>query len=154
MHLRRAQPSEGREVRSWIVARHYTRSAPPGFRVALEFMEGRERIGAMLLGRPTARMLDPADWLELTRMWFVDSAPKNTESRALGMMRKWVRIWLPGVRGLLAYSDPGAGHSGTVYRADGWAKFGRTSKSGIGWQSRPNRKPGSTERKDRWVRTP
>jgi len=140
MNLRRAQPTESREVRAWIMARHYSRTAPPGYAVALEFIEGRERVGAMLLGRPTSRELDPRQWLELTRMFFVDAAPANTESRGLALMRKWVRTWLPGIRALLAYSDPSVGHRGTVYIADGWACFGRTRNSGHGWANRPGRR--------------
>lgn len=155
MILRRAQPSESREVQAWIGARHYTGTAPPGYRVALEFVEKRERVGAMLLGRPTSRELDPQEWLELTRMFFLDEAPRNTESRGLAMMRRWVRVWMPQVRGLLAYSDPAVGHEGTVYRADGWAAFGRTRNSKIGWRNRPGRRlTERPSRKLRFVRTP
>ena len=157
MRLRRAQPQESREVREWIKARHYLRTAPPGYRVALEFMEGQERVGAMLWGRPAARSLDPELWLELTRMYFLDEAPRNTESRALAMARRWIRVWLPQVRGLLAYSDPSVGHSGTVYAADGWAPFGRTRArhNQSGWRSRAGRKGEENySRKTRWVRTP
>lgn len=154
MILRRAQPSESREVREWIMKHHYTRTAPPGYRVALEFIEGDERVGAMLLGRPTSRELNAGVWLELTRMWFVDEAPKNTESAALAMMRRWVRVWMPEIKGLLAYSNPAVGHVGTVYLADNWAPFGRTKLDHVGWRSRPNRTAETPARKVRWVRTP
>lgn len=154
MILRRAQPSESREVREWIVKRHYTGAAPPGFRFALEFIEGRELVGAMLLGRPSSRELDPEDWMELTRVCFVDAAPKNTESQGLAMMRRFVRVWVPQTRCLLAYSDPSVGHEGTIYKADGWACFGRTRNSTIGWRTRPNRRAETPSRKLRWVRTP
>lgn len=134
--------------------RHYTRTAPPGYRVALEFVDGKERVGAMLLGRPTSRQLDVELWVELTRMVFVDEAQRNSESQALSMMRRWVRVWMPEVKGLLAYADPSAGHTGTVYRADGWAPFGLTRKGKIGWRSRPGRRAEIPSRKLRWVRTP
>jgi hypothetical protein len=156
MRLRRAQPTESREIRQWIVERHYLRSAPPGFVVALEFVDDAgDRIGAALLGRPTSRSLDAEQWLELTRLFFVDEAPKNTESRALALMRKWVRTWLPKTKALLAYSDPAVGHDGTIYRADGWASFGQTQLSKRGWRNRPGRAGNDTpSRKTRWVRTP
>ena len=131
------------------------KSGPPGYRVALEFLEGSKRVGAMLLGRPTARTLDTVKWLELTRMFFVDEAPTNTESHALSMMRKWVRTWMPEVKGLLAYSDPSVGHNGTVYEADGWVNFGKTDLCRVGWSNRPNRrKTEIPSRKLRWIRTP
>ena len=156
MFARQAQPGESRELREWIVARHYLQSAPPGYRVALEFLDGdRNRIGAMLLGRPTSRKYDERCWLELTRMFFIDEAPPNTESRALAMMRRWVRRWMPEVRALIAYSDPAAGHTGTVYRADNWAPFGFTTRTYAGWRTRPGRRQAEEATpKARWIRTP
>jgi hypothetical protein len=156
MEMRRCQPSETREVLEWIEERHYLRSTPPGFRVILEFTERHTgRVGAMQWGRPTSRELDPAKVLELTRMYFDDKMPKNTESHALSMARRHIRVWMPEVRLLLAYSDPGQGHAGTVYEADGWAPFGRTAKShGCGWKSREGRRSEQVGSKTRWVRTP
>jgi hypothetical protein len=153
--VRRCQPSEARAVVQWLKERHYLRSAPPGFIHVLEILEGGQRIGAMILGRPGPRGLDPDRILELTRAYLVDEAPRNSESHALALMRKHVRTWLPGIRLLLAYSDPSVGHTGGIYEADGWAPFGKTGhKSGYGWRSRPNRSDDPVSPKLRWVRTP
>lgn len=142
-------------MKEWIKERHYARRTPPGYIVALEFSMGRDLVGAMLLGRPGPRAIDQDRVVELTRMYFIDEAPKNTESRALAMMRRYVRTWLTGVRLLLAYSDPAAGHTGMVYEADGWCPFGMTThKTGYGWRSRPNRSDDPVTPKQRWVRTP
>src|SRR5579859_452348 len=127
LHIRRAQPSETRDIMAWIKSNHYLRSTPPGYVAVLEFTSDCGRVGAMMLGRPAARTLDADRVLELNRMYFIDEMPTNTESRALAMMRKFVRTWLPNVRLLLAYSDPAAGHRGGIYEADGWAPFGMTS---------------------------
>ena len=157
MNMRVAQPSESRELHGWIKLNHYTRSAPPGYGFALEFSLGRSRIGGMLLGRPSSRELDPEVWLELTRMHFIDETPLFVESRGLSMMRRHVRTWVPKIKALLAYSDPEAGHEGTVYLADGWACFGRTRNGNHGWANRPGRKAPagkSPSRKLRWIRTP
>lgn len=155
LHLRRLQPSESRELHTWISERHYLKSSPPLHRFALEFVLHGERVGGMLLDRPGARAIDADLWLELTRMVFVDEAPPNTESRGLAIMRRWVRVWCPAVRGLLSYSDAAAGHAGTVYLADGWAPFGMTRNGDAGWRNRPNRTvTGKPSRKIRWVRTP
>lgn len=109
----------------------------------------------MQIGRPTSRALDGDRILELNRMYFIDDAPKNTESHALSVMRRFVRVWFPRVRLLLAYSDPQHGHAGTIYEADGWAPFGKTThKKGYGWKSRPNRKDDPVTPKQRWIRTP
>jgi hypothetical protein len=152
-----SQPSESRALRDWIAERHYTGSAPPGYVLALEFVQSGERVGGMLLGRPAARALDSRLWLELTRMFFVDGTPHSTESQALSLMRRHVRVWGPNIKGLLAYANPAVGHEGTVYLADGWAPFGKTGKhSDAGWRNRPGRRssPGDTASKLRFVRTP
>lgn len=154
MTMRQAQPSEGRALQAWIGERHYTGCTPPGYGLALEFVAEGERVGGMLLGRPTSRELDPDVWLELTRMFFVDAMPLNTESRGLALMRRHVRVWLPRVRALIAYADPGQGHEGKVYEADGWAAFGRTQGGGAGFTNRPGRRPVERTSKVRWVRTP
>jgi hypothetical protein len=155
MNIRRAQPSESVATSEWVKAHHYTKRCPPRFRAVLEFIEGKDLVGAMLLGRPSARQLDADLIVELTRMYFVDEAPKNTESHALSMMRRWVRTWWPQTKLLIAYSDPSVGHEGTVYLADGWCPFGMTThKKGYGWKSRPNRNDDPVTPKQRWVRTP
>ncbi len=154
--MRRCQPSEAREVLGWIKERHYLRSTPPGFVVVFEFRAaGQGRVGAMVIGRPTARVYDPDKILELTRMFFVDDTPRNTESNALSMMRGYIRRWFPQIRLLLAYSDPSVGHRGTIYQADGWAPFGQTRNAkGHGWESRAGRRDSVCSKKIRWVRTP
>jgi hypothetical protein len=156
MHLRRCQPSETADLCTWIIDHHYLHSVPPAFRLALEFLtDDQTRVGAMLLGCPNARALPSPPWLELTRMIFLNEMPRNTESHALGMMRRHVRKWLPDIRMLLAYSDPSVGHTGTVYRADGWVQFGTTKRDATGWGSRPGRRAGgSTSQKLRWLRSP
>jgi hypothetical protein len=121
----------------------------------LEFTEGRDLIGAMILGRPSARGFDPSMIMELNRVYFIDATAANVESQALAMMRRHVRTWLQGIRLLVSYSDPAQGHGGTIYLADGWAPFGMTThKSGYGWRSRPGRSSDPVTPKQRWVRTP
>jgi hypothetical protein len=155
MILRRCQPTESRATSKWIAARHYLECCPPGFITVLEFVEGRDLVGAMLLGRPAAREYDADTIMQLHRMFFVDEMPTNTESHGLAMMRKFVRTWFQGIRLLLTYSDPEQGHTGTIYEADGWARLGMTKEVwGYGWNSRGGRRDTKCSKKQRWVRTP
>lgn len=155
MQLHRAQPSEARAASQWIAARHYLESCPAGWVHIYEFTEGRDLIGAMLVGRPSAKSYDPDKILQLHRMFFVDETAHCVESQALAIMRKNIRTWLPGIRGLLSYSDPSVGHKGTVYEADNWCPLGLTDEpSEFAWQSRPGRKKAKRSRKMRWFRTP
>lgn len=155
MNFRRAQPSETRELKDWIATHHYLQSCPPGFVQLYEFTEGRELIGGMLLGRPSAKQYNPDKILQLHRMFFIDETERFVESQGLAIMRKHVRTWIPGIRGLLSYSDPTEGHEGTVYEADMWCPLGMTDEAwGAGWESRDGRKAEKKSRKMRWFRTP
>ena len=130
------------------------RRAPPGFSHVLEVMEGRERIGAMILGGG-ARVGRGSHLGINARPPGGRGSQKLGVARLVALMRKHVRTWLPGIRLLLAYSDPAAGHTGGIYEADGWAPFGKTThKRGCGWRSRPNRSDDPVSPKLRWVRTP
>lgn len=155
MHFRRAQPSETRRSKDWIAAHHYLQSAPPGFVHLYEFTEGKELIGGMVLGRPSAKQYDPDKILQLHRVFFVDDTAHCVESQGLSMMRRFVRVWLPMIRGLLSYSDPTVGHKGTIYEADMWCPLGMTDEAwGYGWASRENRRDQHVSKKQRWFRTP
>lgn len=155
MQLRRAQPSETRDLKDWIAANHYLQNCPPGFIHLYEFSEGRDVIGGMLIGRPSAKQYDPDKILQLHRMFFVDETAPNVESQGLAMMRKHIRTWIPQIRGLLSYSDPEVGHAGTVYEADMWCPLGLTDETwGYGWKSRGGRRDQRCSRKVRWFRTP
>ena len=155
MQLRRAQPSETRELKEWIAAHHYLASAPPGFVHLYEFTEGQQVIGGMILGRPSASTYNPDKILQLHRVFFVDNTRRNVESQGLAMMRRYVRVWLPHIRGLLSYSDPTVGHYGTIYEADMWCPLGLTDEAwGYGWNSRKDRRTQHISKKMRWFRTP
>ena len=107
--VRRCQPSETRAVVQWLKERHYLRSAPPGFIHVLEVMEGRERIGAMILGGG-ARVGRGSHLGINARLPGGRGSQKLGVARLVALMRKHVRTWLPGIRLLLAYSDGAAGH--------------------------------------------
>jgi hypothetical protein len=155
LQIRRAQPSETHELKDWIAAHHYLQSCPPGFVHLYEFIEGRELIGGMLLGRPSAKQYNPDKILQLHRVFFVDDTEHCVESRGLAIMRKHVRVWLPMIRGLLSYSDPSIGHEGTIYEADMWCPLGLTDEHrGYGWKSRGGRRDYRLSKKMRWFRTP
>jgi hypothetical protein len=149
-----AQAAVNRAVAAWIGEHHYLRSTPPGFVEVYEFLLRGQRVGAALIGRPAARQYNATCILELTRFYFVDDTPTHVESRGLALLRKHVRVWLPVIRLLLAYSDPAQGHEGTIYEADGWAPLGLTAGDNYRRQSRPGRRVAPDSRKQRWVRTP
>lgn len=63
---------------------------------------------------------------ELARLFLLNDAPPNTESRAIAAAVAYIRRHYRDVRYLVSYADPSAGHKGTVYKAAGWLADGRT----------------------------
>ena len=140
-------------VDNWIKARHYLKSVPAGARIRMRFEDAHGCVlGCMLWGHATARKLDQKGILELTRMCFIDDTPPCIESKCLSMARKHIRKHHPEIKGLIAYSSTGAGHEGTIYKADNWYALG-ISKS-ASWQTRPNRIDRDISQKIRWTRSP
>jgi hypothetical protein len=137
----------------WIRERHYLRSVPAGAVIRMCFMDsGRNIVGGMLWGHPTARKLDQKCLLELTRMFFVDDTIPYIESHCLRMARKHIRKRHPAIKGLIAYSSTGAGHEGIVYQADNWYPLGTTKSAS--WETRKGRVDRDPSVKTRWTRSP
>lgn len=143
--------SHSTELDKWIAERHYLHSTPAGAVLRMSFEENGKRIGAMMWGRNPSPKQDQTNVLCLTRMFFVDDTAPFVESKALGMARKFIRKYCPEIKGLVAYCSTGAGHEGTVYKADGWFEVSRTSPSR---DCRPGRKNVDTSGKIKYVRSP
>lgn len=91
---------------------------------------------AAIWSNPVAAALPQREWLELRRFAIADDAPKNTASRMLSVMVRFIRRDLPEVQTLCSYQDVEA-HAGTIYKAAGWRAD--ASHAGGSW-SRPNAK--------------
>jgi len=91
----------------------------------------------LMFTNPIARLEDQERTLELHRMVLLDAAPRNSPSRCLAIARRLIRRLYPDVKRLIAYADPGVGHTGTVYRAAGWQYTGKTR--GGSWEYRHGR---------------
>lgn len=140
-------------VDDWIRERHYLQSVPAGAIIRMCFKDATQRvIGCMLWGHPTARKLPQDNILELTRMCFIDDTEPFVESKCLSMARKHIRKHHTAIKGLIAYSSNGAGHEGTVYKADNWYALGVSS--GASWETRPGRVNRDLSTKTRWTRSP
>jgi len=66
---------------------------------------------------PTSRRL-PVHWVELTRWCLLGI--RNGGSQQWARMRKWLLQRFMECTTVVSYSDPNAGHTGSLYRACGW----------------------------------
>jgi hypothetical protein len=122
-----------------------------GARVVVVGERDGEPVACQVWRYPTARLL-PNDrtWLELSRWCLTPAAGPNAGSRCHRYAVPWLRSI--GARTLLSYSDPSAGHTGSLYRACNWLwaphwQRLRPPPSGGGEWRRGERQ----HVKDRWV---
>lgn len=84
--------------------------------------------GVMSYGSPMDKgkvitLVSDTKWnqmLELNRMAFDDTLPKNSESRCLAISFRLIRKNAPHIKWILSFSDGTASGDGTIYRASGF----------------------------------
>ena len=64
------------------------------------------------------------EYLELNRMWLDDSAPKNSESRAISYSIKYIRVKFPKIKWIQSFADERCGCFGIVYQACSFGFYG------------------------------
>lgn len=69
------------------------------------------------------RLAEPS--LELRRLAIDDSAPRNTATRMLRLMREDLRKRFPDIRKVISYQAKSY-HRGTIYKADNWLAVSET----------------------------
>ncbi|CAB4168955.1 hypothetical protein UFOVP1413_15 [uncultured Caudovirales phage] len=129
------------DVKAFIETHHYSHSvfgvtASRCFSVTYQ----DELAGGAIFGLPAgvgvaAKYADGGNLLELRRFALRDKAPRNSESRALGVMFRTLRR--EGYTRILSYADPMHGHSGVIYKATGFEYRGRTAaRKHIMWKGK------------------
>lgn len=71
-----------------------------------------------LWNNPSTRSL-PGHWVELRRLAAAPDAPRNTCSRFMGWMVRWLKENHPEHERCISYQDTNV-HLGTIYKAAGW----------------------------------
>ncbi len=84
-------------------------------------------------GASISEQLDRTEVLELTRLFVFDGYGSNIESWFVGKTFQWLRENAPHIKALVSYSDPKAGHLGTVYQATNWIYQGNRIRPNDSW---------------------
>jgi len=116
-----------------IIKNHYSHKWT-SCRYALGLFEDLKLIGVAVYGFPVGRQtvksitpnLNNDEVLELTRLWLIDEAPKNSESFFIGKTFDWLRK-NTGIKVLISYSDPMQDHLGIIYQATNWLYQGNNT---------------------------
>jgi hypothetical protein len=115
-----------------LVRYHYLHSLPGGTKLAFGVFVDQRLLGAVtlgvgpFLGYCLVEGAKPEDCITLTRLWLSDELPKNSESHVLGIILRGLSK-NTGLKFVLSYTDPAAGHIGTIYQATNWIYTGLSS---------------------------
>jgi hypothetical protein len=122
------RPISKSTAKELLIREHYLHSLPGGTKLAF----GERLLGAVtlgvgpFLGYGLVEGARPEDCITLTRLWLADKLPKNSESSVLGIVLKALRR-NTDLKFVLSYTDPAAGHIGTIYQATNWIYTGLSS---------------------------
>jgi hypothetical protein len=126
------RPIPALTAKELLVRKHYLHSLPGGTKLAFGVFVGERLLGAAtmgvgpFLGYSLVEGARPKDCITLTRLWLSDELPKNSESHVLGIIISGLRK-NTGLKFVLSYTDPAAGHIGTIYQSTNWIYTGFSS---------------------------
>lgn len=120
-----------KEVRDWLLLKHYARSIP-SVSHAFGLFDNKVMVGAVTYGTPPSPPLRvgvcgpeyASVVTELNRLIVRDSAPVNTASRLVGQS---LRL-LPKPAIVISFADTSQGHVGYVYQAANFLYTGLSAK--------------------------
>lgn len=128
----RVAPVSMTVARDVLKREHYLHSFPGGTKLSFGVYLEQSLEGVVTFGAGPCqayRLVDGAgrqDCLGLTRFWLSDGLPPNSASSVLGFLIRRLRKH-SNLKFLITYADPGAGHTGTIYRATGWIYTGTST---------------------------
>jgi hypothetical protein len=120
------------DAKNLLVSNHYLHSFPGGTKLNFgifyqSILKGAITLGVgPFLGYGLVDRATPEDCITLTRLWLADNLPRNSESRVIGILLRSLQKET-SLKFVLAYSDPAAGHLGTIYQATNWVYTGLSS---------------------------
>lgn len=120
-------------VDNLLIKNHYSRRITTNRWRSFGIFHHQMLVGAMQIGygiRPQIkdkiiRGGDSETVKEFDRMYVDDTLPKNSESRIIGYLLRYLRKKYPGVKVLISYADGIRGNIGTIYQATNFDYIGR-----------------------------
>lgn len=122
------KPIKAHAARQIVEKYHYSGKATQNSQIHLGVFIGGKLDGVMQFGPPIdRRKLLPlvryskwGDMIELNRMAFGPSLPKNSESRAISIAFKIFKKTYPQIKWVVSFADGTQCGDGTIYRASGF----------------------------------
>lgn len=125
--------------RDFIRREHYSGRCVQNAQLNIGVFWSGALAGAMQFGPPLARskvigLVSGTRWngfLELNRVAFSESLPRNSESRALSVVFRMMRKHRPDIEWILSFADGTQCGDGTIYRAAGFVLTAIKPNTGI-----------------------
>lgn len=126
------RPIERREADALVKRVHYSGKVVNNSQLHIGVfyrgrLEGAMQFGPSLDKRKIQGLVKDTLWnefIELNRMAFSDTLPRNSESRALGIVMKLLRKHAPQLQWVISFADGTQCGDGTIYRASGFVLTG------------------------------
>ena len=99
---------------------HWSNVVRNKYEISFGAIYAQEYVASAIWSSPVARSFDYRQVLELRRLAISDVCPKNTATRMLGFMQRYIRKQMPQISLLISYQDTEV-HSGTIYKASNWS---------------------------------
>lgn len=123
------------DAKKLMVKYHYSGKVVPNSKlhIGVFCVHTNELMGVLSYGTPMNATKTPQKIVkdstqhtmyELNRMAMTDDAPKFSESQAISLCNKWVKINHPHIDYILSYSDGKEGNVGIIYQATNWVYLG------------------------------
>lgn len=117
---------------SIIKANHYSKKITTHSYMHLGVFINNELLGILQVGyamNPASggRIVEntqSTDFCELNRMWFDDKAERNSESKALSYLVRYIKVKYPNIRFMQSFADERCGGFGIVYQAANFSYYG------------------------------
>lgn len=64
-----------------------------------------------------SKLITKDNYCEFDRMWLSDKLPKNSESKTISLLLKYIKKHYPKIKFIITYADGSVGNVGTIYKA-------------------------------------
>lgn len=122
------KPIDSKTANAFVCQHHYSGKVAPNSQLHIGafyagLLHGVMQFGPSIDKHKTAGLVTGTgfhNFLELNRMAFDDTLPKNAESRCLAIACKLIKKHAPQVKWIISYADGCQCGDGTIYRASGF----------------------------------
>lgn len=128
------EPCSIKDIRPFIETHHYSHNIN-GVKITYCFrvLYQNQLVGGVIFGAMSTTAWKrfsnkESQVLELRRLVLLDNVGRNSESRVIGWVLRWLRKNAPEISIIVSYADPAYNHTGIIYKASNFQYQGLSGK--------------------------